>query len=162
MTDVQDWIMIGGVAGAALLLFLERFVPIAPSWAVLVSLGVASAHGLVDPLAAFVASVAGSTGSALLWYLLGASTARGTGRLSVAGTNRWLDLRTYPTSQTVFSPHRIGPAMIVAQCVPMVRLVAPALAGAAGVRPQAIVLPVALGCAVWNGTFIALGWFFGA
>lgn len=146
-----------GLAGIAL---FERMVPILPAHALMMVLGVACAQGLWPwPQAWLLSALVSAVGCGLI-YLLG----RGMGR---EGHSRRSVLRL--AARLGASPVHAGRWLrrlrsgggrfaVLAQMLPLVRELAPALAGWLRVSPGPFMLRTALGILVWNGVFMGAGW----
>lgn len=148
-----------GLLGVFLVAFSERVVPILPSYAILVAVGIASHSGAWSAPAGLLAAVAGSYVGGSIYYLAAASipVERATRFLTrfalLFGTSaaRVESLITYfRTNQSALS--------FTAQLVPTIRLVAPAIAGLLKVRPGPFALASGLGVALWNALFFVIGY----
>lgn len=149
-----------GVAAVAFVMFAERFVMVVPSPILLSGLGLLAAQGGFDPLACFLASVAGSFAGASVWY------AGGRGLLTYRRVRRpgWPRFEPPAAWRDAVASRAGGAALatIASQCVPTLRLLAPMAAGlgrADWLRQAPFLL---VGCAIWNGLFFFLGWRAGA
>lgn len=153
-----DWLIAAGVAGAALVMFVERFVPFAPSWAVLGAIGVAISEGILEPVPAIAASVAGSTAAAMVYFFIGRAVGRHAAPARLVAALPAAGRRSARLEACLAHPGTIVPALFVSQCIPLVRLLAPLPAGASSIPARRVVVPLAAGCTVWNAGFIGIGW----
>lgn len=148
-----------GLVGVFLVVFSERIVPIFPSYAILVAVGIGAQTGAWSTPAAFVAAVAGSYIGGSIYYLAAASVSE---QRSVRFLTRFALL--FGTSsakvESLIGYFRQNQSALsfTAQLVPTVRLVAPAIAGLLKVRPGPFALSAGLGVALWNGLFFAVGY----
>ena len=63
-----EWIAVYGIVGLVAVGLAERFVPVLPSYGVLVAIGIAAAHDAWSVAAAVAGTVAGSLAGCLLLY----------------------------------------------------------------------------------------------
>jgi membrane protein DedA with SNARE-associated domain len=144
------------LAGAT---FLERLIPVLPSTVLLVLIGIAAAEGYFSLPAAVALSVLGSLLGCLAFYGLGVAVGEDRSRrllersarlfgISSARFGRWVD-RFRANERSI---------ALGAQLVPAVRLIAPAISGLLRVRFWRFVSATALGAALWNSFFIAVGY----
>ncbi|RAH96107.1 membrane-associated protein [Acuticoccus sediminis] len=150
-----------GLAGVFALALAERIVPIIPSYGLLLALGIMAADGAFGLPAAVTAATLGSvTGCAAVFC--------GVGRLGEARSTRLVmrcgrscGLSAERIDRGIEAVRRRQTILAFAlQLVPTVRLFAPAFAALVGARPRGVLAASALGIAVWNAMFIAIG--FGA
>ena len=145
-----------GVMGATL---LERLVPIFPSYLLLLGIGIGAARFDGSLTAMVCASLAGSVSGSAIYYFVASMVDR-------SRTRRWGNLlaRVSGVSQRrmrrlLVAFRRNAPTLsLVSQLIPGVRLVAPTMAGAAGI-PALTYFPFAsIGIAIWNLFFVAAGY----
>jgi len=145
-----------GVLGATL---IERIIPILPSYLLLLSIGITTARNEESLVLVAAASLLGSIAGC--WVYFSAASLIGSAR-----TNRWGQglARLSGISQRRMRRMSVGfrrgaPWLsFLSQLVPGLRLVAPGIAGAVGIRPT-IFFPFALlGISVWNLFFIGAGY----
>jgi membrane protein DedA with SNARE-associated domain len=164
---VLSWVAARGVLGLLVVTLCERLVPVLPSYAVLVAIGIAAAHGQWSLGTAIVASTVGGLTGAVLFYVVGAALARRRSRATqqetrlARATSRVLRLfGASPDSidrLTIrFRAHERACAFC-SQLMPGVRLVAPGVAGFLRLDAPAFVTWTALGIVLWNMLFIAVG-----
>jgi len=156
---ILGWISAYGLVGLFAVALAERFVPVAPSYGLLLAVGIAAADGSWSLTAAFLATASGSlTGCAASFYAIrGLGEARATRLLNRAGRlfgmsearlQRWAD--TFRRNQTSLA--------FSLQLVPTVRLFAPAFAALLQGRSRSFLFASGAGIAVWNGIFIGIGY----
>lgn len=141
-----------GVMGLFLLALLERLVPLVPSHALYAGVGMAAADGLWCLPAAVSVSVLGSAAGCLPAYAAG--RALGRGRMLRQWTRRWRRLRR---SLSRLRRHQ-SVLPVAAQLMPASRLIAPGLSGLAGMSPAVVLRGSITGIALWNSSFIGLGY----
>lgn len=149
----------GGGLGLVTATLLERFVPVMPSYVLLVCVGLLAAEGLWSlPFAVGATTIGGVAGSVPAYAfgrLLGEERARrrvfGLSRLCGLKEQRsaaWLEaMRTRQTSLVLWT-----------QLVPTVRLIAPGFAGLLATPLPAYLAAVAAGSLLWNALFIGFGY----
>ncbi|AYC99443.1 hypothetical protein NCHU2750_00410 [Neorhizobium sp. NCHU2750] len=154
-----NWSAEYGLLGVFLVVFSERVIPIFPSYAILVAVGIAAESGAWSVLAALIAAIAGSYVGGSIYYLCAASVSE---ERSFRFLTRFALL--FGTSsekvQKMISYFRTNQAALsfTAQLVPTVRLVAPAIAGLLKVNPGPFAVAAGLGVAVWNSLFFFIGY----
>ncbi|WP_428029958.1 DedA family protein [Ancylobacter sp.] len=152
------WISAFGIAGLFAVAVTERFVPVMPSYGLLLAIGIAAGDGVWSLWGAFLATSAGSLlGCALCFYAfraLGEARSRrlvvGAGRLfgmAPERTVRWIG--AFRRNQTILA--------FSLQLLPTVRLLAPAFAALLRGNAQGFLAASAGGILVWNGLFIGAG-----
>lgn len=153
------WLAAYGVAALAAATFIERLVPIVPSYAVLVVIGITAAEGHFSLAVALVLSTGGSVLGAAALYALGAALGETRSRALLGRLGRWMGM---PTSRTDWwldqfrsSAHWL---VLCAQLVPTVRLITPGISGLLRTRFWAFAGATTIGVALWNGLFIAVGY----
>lgn len=156
---LHDSLRFGGVAAITILMALERFIPLVPSYVLLGMIGAAAAAGLFGPFVALAASVAGSLLGAYLWFQIGRRIGAARVERAVARQGRWIALSPTRYAAAVASFRR-RPAtfLMTAQLIPTIRLIGSLPPGVLGMEWRAIVLPVLLGSLAWNGAFLGLGY----
>ncbi|TCK28152.1 membrane protein DedA with SNARE-associated domain [Ancylobacter aquaticus] len=159
VSTVMVWISTFGLLGLFTVALTERFVPVMPSYGLLLAVGIAAAEGTWSLPGALLASGAGSlVGCAACFYavrVLGETRSRrlvfGAGRLfgmSTERTDRWIG--TFRRNQTVLA--------FSLQLLPTVRLFAPAFAALLRGPSGRFLAATAAGIAVWNGVFVTAGY----
>lgn len=152
------WISAFGIAGLFAVALTERFIPVMPSYGLLLAVGIAAGEGEWSLSSAYLAMSAGSLlGCAACFFAfraLGEARSRrlvlGAGRLFGMAPERsagWID--AFRRNQTVLA--------FSLQILPTVRLFAPAFAALLRSRPQGFLAASAAGILVWNGVFISAG-----
>jgi len=156
---LAHWLATGGVAGLVALMALERFIPIIPSYVTLVLIGLISARGIwAWPMAA-AASCLGSLIGCIIWFRLGRLVPADRVDRWIARRGRFIGLTPalYARAMGLLRKEG-GPAMMVAQIIPTVRVFATFPAGVAGLAPWPTLLWSLVGLTVWNSSFILLGY----
>jgi membrane protein DedA with SNARE-associated domain len=153
------WIASYGMADLLGLTLFERFLPVLPSYGLLVAVGIAAAEDAWSLPAALLTSIAGSLLGCVACYALGAALGedrffallRRVGRLfgiSQSRIARWTRYFRNNQAALVFG----------AQLVPTIRLIAPGIAGLLSVKAAAFIVASACGVALWNSVFIGVGY----
>ncbi|MBB4215206.1 membrane protein DedA with SNARE-associated domain [Rhizobium sp. BK212] len=150
-----------GVMTPMIATFLERFVPVLPSYAVLVVIGVAAADGSFSLPAALALSLVGSTLGCLSLYLLGRAVGERRSRRFIEGAARLIGIspEKYRLWEDRLRSNQRSIAFL-AQLIPTVRLISPGISGLLHIRFWQFAGATALGAALWNGLFIGVGYAF--
>jgi membrane protein DedA with SNARE-associated domain len=156
---VMVWISAHGLIGLFAIALAERFIPILPSYAFLLTVGIAASEGAWSLSTALLVTTIGS--------VAGCSACFYAARL----VNSETCMRFIKSAARLFgmSPHRIDGWMMSLrsnqtvlafslQIIPTVRLFAPAFAAIFRVEPRKFLAASAAGIAVWNGVFIGVGY----
>lgn len=153
------WISAYGLIGLFAIASAERFIPIVPSYGVLLAIGIAAAEGAWSLPAAFLATAAGSLFGCGACFLavrrLGERRSRRVlgrmGRLFGLSAGR-IDrcMASYRANQKVLA--------FSLQLVPTIRLFAPAFAALLQGSARTFLTASAAGIALWNGLFIGVGY----
>lgn len=159
-----SWVAARGLVGLLAVTATERLIPIMPSYAMLVAVGIAAAQGHWTLPTAILVSLAGGLLGVLLYYVLGTYFSRafeaGTRRSrAVDRATRLLGVSPANVDRLIarFRSHdRI--CAFCSQLIPGVRLVAPAVAGLLRVEARGFLIWTTLGMALWNLLFIGVGY----
>jgi len=159
LSSLIDWISLYGVIGLLALGVFERFVPIVPSYGVLVAIGIAADERVWSVWTAVFGSVAGSLfGSlALYWLSLHLSEERVHRMLLWVGRMTGISPPRIEKSILLFRQHQRGLSFGM-QLVPSIRLISPIIAGMFRADASAFAIATLLGILSWNGLFIAVGY----
>ena len=145
-----------GVLGVFVLAFIERVIPVIPSSALFTGIGMAAASGEawclpVAALFAVLGSFVGAFGS----FRLGGWVTHG--GLGAWGTEQFR--RRNRRGALLRQMRREGATLpFTAQLIPTARILAPFLGGALGLKSRSFLWATFAGLAVWNLTFIAIGY----
>ncbi|TDX70207.1 membrane protein DedA with SNARE-associated domain [Neorhizobium sp. R1-B] len=157
---IMAWIGAYGLVGLFAIALAERFVPVIPSYGLLLAIGIGAADEAWPLLAGFLATVAGSMfGCAALFYsfrLLG--TVRSARLLNRACRIFGMSADRVEHRTASFRRNQTTLAFAL-QLVPTVRLFAPAFAALFRGNSSGFMVASAAGVAVWNGLFIGLGYY---
>lgn len=159
LSALIDWISLYGVFGLLALGIFERFVPIVPSYGVLVAIGIAADERVWSVWTAVFGSVAGSLfGSlALYWLTLHLSEERVHRMLLWVGRMTGISAPRIERSIVLFREHQRELSFGM-QLVPSIRLISPIIAGMFRADANAFAIATLLGILSWNGLFIAVGY----
>ncbi|WP_050577442.1 DedA family protein [Sinorhizobium arboris] len=156
--EVMAWIAACGVAGLFGIALAERFVPVLPSYGFLVAVGVAAAEGTWSLPVALFTSITGSLLGCVVCYLLVKALGEARSRTLLYSIGRLFGISVDRVERWTASLHDKQAAVaFAAQLVPTIRLLAPGLAGLLRVKATGFVMASACGVALWNSTFIGLG-----
>lgn len=159
VSTIIAWISAYGFVALFAIAFLERFVPVIPSYGLLLAVGFSASQGTWSLPVAFLVTVIGNTlGAIVCFFLVGwmgeARSMRSLNKMgkvlgvSADGITRWIG--TFRRHETLLA--------FSLQLVPTVRLFAPAFAALLRSRSTNVLLATAAGIMVWNGTFIGVGY----
>jgi membrane protein DedA with SNARE-associated domain len=153
------WIAATGILGLAGVTLLERLVPVLPSAALLVALGVAVREGHWSMIGAFWSSTAGSLLGCLSFYGLGLLLGETRSFAILNESARFVDI-SQGKLRRLMVYFRLYQRTIVfgSQLIPSVRLIAPLVAGVLRVKPREFLMATTLGIALWNSLFIGVGY----
>lgn len=146
-----------GLAGIVALAVAEKFVPLLPSYALLLLLGMA-----IPDLATWVQVVAATTLGSVIgaagWYGLGRWLGRRRVEALVRRFGRYLclDPSRYRRLTAAYRRHRFM-ATLLGQTIPGVRVYAGVPAGVFGFEWRAFLVATTLGTLIWNTPFLYLG-----
>ncbi len=147
-----------GLLGLCGLATLEKFIPVAPSYVLLICLG-ASMQGVRALAAALVAVTIGSALGALGWYAIGrAMGARRVDR-AVARYGRYVGLTGafYARLVSAYLGNHFW-VTLIGQTLPSVRIYLALPAGVFMLRLRPFVLATLIGATLWNAPFLGLGY----
>lgn len=127
--------------------FAENIVPPVPADTVIALAAYLAGRGATSPVGAWVATMAGNLGGALVMYLLGR-------RLGAPWVARRLPALGGPAAEErvrrQFERHGVW-ALAVSRFIPAVRALVPPLAGALGIGLGRAMLAMSLASALWYG-----------
>ncbi|MDX3925807.1 MAG: DedA family protein [Shinella sp.] len=156
---VMAWIGAYGLIGLFAVALAERFVPVIPSYGLLLAVGIGAAEGAWSLPAAFIATVTGSLFGCAAWFyaVRGLGDVRSTRLLNRAG--RLFGLSTDGIERWIVSFRRNQAALAFSlQLLPTVRLFAPAFAAILRGNARSFLAASGAGIAIWNGLFIGVGY----
>jgi membrane protein DedA with SNARE-associated domain len=159
LANLMACITLYGAVGLFAVGLAERFVPILPSYGMLLAVGVASAEGSWTVPIAFATTTLGSVlGCAVCFYAVrAAGKARSRQFLERAG--RFVGIPSERVERRIADYGRNRTALAFSfQLLPTVRLLAPTFAGLLPGRPLGFLAASAAGIAVWNALFIGAGY----
>lgn len=152
--------MIAGhaVLGACLLAMAEKLLPLLPSSALLVLLGVTTITGPGDFALMLIATTIGSTLGCMCLYALGRSwgEARCTAFICGYGKHLLIGKARYDRLVERYRRHEFR-VTLLGQTIPTARACLPLPAGVFHMALGRFVLAVVIGAAVWNGGFLMIG-----
>jgi membrane protein DedA with SNARE-associated domain len=153
------WIAASGILGLLGVTLLERLVPILPSTALLVALGVAVGEGHWSLPMVFWSSTAGSVLGSLSFYGLGRALGEVRSFVVLKRSARFLGISEAQLGRLIVSFRRHERTLAFgSQLIPSVRLIAPGIAGLLRANFRSFLVATTLGVALWNSLFLALGY----
>lgn len=156
-SDLIPWLLSLGLAGIACLAILEKLIPIVPSYALLMLIGIAAPDSPTLMLA-IVATAIGSTIGTHGWYGLGYAVGprRAGAVVDRFGKYMLLDPARY---ERITSAYHRNPFTVTfaGQLIPIVRVYLALPAGMLRLEPRVFLAATALGCLIWNASFLMLG-----
>ena len=149
-----------GVVTLMIATFLERLILVIPSHILLVVIGVAAAEGSFSLPTALAFSLIGSVLGCLPLYLIGRAVGEHRSGRFIEETARMIGISSekYRRWEDRFRSNEQSIALI-AQLVPTVRIMAPGIAGLLRTKFLQFVSATTLGVLLWDGLFIAVGYF---
>jgi len=147
-----------GLVGIGALAFVEKFVPIVPSYVLLMLLGMTAANGTALALL-IVVTVAGSVGGALAWYGFGRAVGGARVARLVARFGKYVFLRPdlYQRLTDAYRSNHFW-VTLFGQTVPVARVYLALPAGVLQLELLAFTVATALGALIWNMPFLSLGY----
>lgn len=148
-----------GVLGLLALGLAERFIPVLPSYGMLAAIGAASADGVWPLWLAIVMTTFGGILGLALGLRLLDRLGQERARAMISAIARPIGLRDQ-LAQGWAARARASTASVAftLQLVPTVRFLAPLLAILAGMGRRRFLVASTFGAALWNGTFIGVGY----
>jgi len=148
-----------GAFGAGCLAMGEKLLPIVPSYALLVFIGMTIVPDPDTLIQTVMATAAGSTAGSLCWY--GAGRAIGPNRIATAvgrfGRYVFLSPALYRRMADAYRRNDWC-VTAVGQVIPTVRVFMPLAAGALGLELWNFMLAISLGSLAWNTPLLTLGY----
>jgi membrane protein DedA with SNARE-associated domain len=137
----------------------ERFIPVIPSYALLVAIGAAAAEGLWPLLPAIAATAFGGTvGFAISCYAVGFLARPGLPLPRVGDRQPFAPLHGFMADWVAALKTNSTRWAYLLQLIPTARFLAPALIVVLGTERGGFMLASALGILSWNATFIGVGY----
>ncbi|MBR0641919.1 DedA family protein [Plastoroseomonas hellenica] len=147
-----------GIAGLFALGLAERFVPILPSYGVLVAIGIAAADGAWPVASAVAATMGGSVAGCLLLYGLTIALNEDRSHRLLTTVGRLAGMSSKRVDSVLVSFHGHQRLLVFgSQLVPTVRLISPVIAGLFRADMRSFTAATMAGIAVWNMLFIGVG-----
>jgi membrane protein DedA with SNARE-associated domain len=147
-----------GLAGVACLAVAEKFIPLFPSYVLLMLLGLTVSDGGTLAMT-IVATSIGSVVGAIGWYGLG--RALGSQRIDrlVKTYGKYVLLRPsfYEQLTNAYRGNHFW-VTLIGQTLPTVRIYLALPAGVLRLEPRAFVAATAIGTVIWNMPFLSLGY----
>ncbi|TIX87255.1 DedA family protein [Rhizobium sp. P44RR-XXIV] len=147
-----------GLGGIFCLAVVEKFVPVFPSYILLMLIGLMAP----DPLTlvfSIAAMTAGSVTGGLGWYTVGWMFGPQRVRRTVANYGGYILLRLsfYDGLTDSYRRNHFW-VTLSGQIIPAVRIYMALPAGALRLDPKTFLAATSLGCLIWNGSFLCLGY----
>jgi len=148
-----------GAFGAGCLAMGEKLIPVVPSYALLVFIGMTIVPDPDTLVLIIMATAAGSTAGSLCWY--GAGRAIGFERITTVvgrfGRYVFLSPALYRRMADAYRRNDVC-VTALGQVIPTVRVFMPLTAGALSLAPWNFSLAIALGSLAWNTPLLTLGY----
>jgi alkaline phosphatase len=147
-----------GLAGIGCLAVAEKFVPLFPSYILLMLLGLTVPDGGALVLT-IVVTTSGSVIGGLCWYAIGFSLGPQRARAAVAryGKCIFLKLAFYDRLADAYRRNHFC-VTLAGQVIPAVRIYLALPAGALKLETRTFLVATSLGCLLWNTPFLCLGY----
>lgn len=157
--NIIEWIAAYGIFGLLALGAAERFVPLLPSYGVLVAIGIAAGNGEWSVLAAISGTVTGSVTGCLIFYMLAVSLSEERSYRFLYWVGRLLGLSQQRVDRTVMSFRANQRTLAFGmQLIPTIRLLSPIIAGLFHAEAKAFSVATLTGILIWNSLFIGVGY----
>nr|WP_200841126.1 VTT domain-containing protein [Geminicoccus flavidas] len=157
---VMAWISIYGLIGLFAVALIERFVPVIPSYGLLLAVGIGAADEAWSLSTAFFATTMGSVGGCVGWFHAVRRLGETRSTRFLSGAGRFFGMSADRIEREIASFRRNQTALAFAlQLVPTVRLFAPAFVALLRGSSRSVLVASAAGIAVWNGLFIGIGFY---
>lgn len=159
ISAVMVWICFFGLPGLFAVAVAERFVPILPSYGLLLTVGIAAQEGAWSLAGALVTTSAGGlVGCAACFHAVRALGEARSRRL-VFRAGRLFGMSRERTARQIAAFRRNQLVLAFSlQLLPTIRLFAPAFAGLLRGPSRGFLIASAAGIAVWNGVFVTAGY----
>lgn len=155
---VVDVVREGGLAGVALLMFLENVFPPLPSEVVMPLAGYLSSQGGAGFGATVAAGSAGSLAGAVFWYGVGRAVTHDRLCRWVDAHGTWLAMTPEDVDGSIAWFRKHGPAsVLIGRLVPFARSLISVPAGFARMRLPLFLALSALGTTLWTGALTYAG-----
>src|SRR5262245_13519622 len=159
LRNLIPWIAASGILGLLGIAFIERLVPILPSTALLVGLGVAVAEGHWSLHVALWSSTVGSLLGCLSLYGVGLALGEAHSLAMLKRTVRFLGVSEAQFGRLIVSFHRHEKVLAFgSQLIPSVRLIASGIAGLLRAEPRNFLVSTIFGVTLWNSLLISVGY----
>jgi membrane protein DedA with SNARE-associated domain len=157
--NLIPWIAVSGILALLGVALIERLVPILPSTALLVGLGVAVAEGHWSLYMALWSSTAGSFLGCLSFYGVGLALGEARSLAVLKRTALFLGVSQVQLGRLIVSFRRHEKALAFgSQLIPSVRLIAPGIAGLLRAQPRNFLVATIFGVTLWNSLLIGVGY----
>lgn len=145
--------------GVVFLAIVEKFLPMVPSSALLILLGMKTVAGPGDLAVMLAATTTGSSLGCLGLYALGRALGEARCTAFVARYGRYMSLSPARYARLVegYRRHHFQ-VTFLGQTIPAARAYLPVPAGIFRMAPDKFVLAILLGTSIWNGGFLTLGY----
>lgn len=158
--NIIQWIAEYGILGLLALGLAERFIPVIPSYGMLVAIGIAAGNGDWSVLAAIAGTVTGSVAGCLVFYGLTVSLSEERSYRFLYWVGRMVGLSQARVDRAVVSFRDNQRTLaFVMQLIPTIRLISPIIAGLFHAKANAFSVATFAGILLWNCLFIGVGYF---
>lgn len=148
-----------GLGGVLVLSFLEKLVPVMPSYVLLVVFGLVTVDGAGDLAWTVLVSTVGSVAGGVGWYMFGRCVGGARCERLVERYGKYLLLppHLYRRLVAAYSRHHFW-VTAIGQTVPTARIYLALPAGVIGLSFVPFLVASSLGTVVWNAPLIAIGY----
>jgi membrane protein DedA with SNARE-associated domain len=159
LATLFPWIATAGILGVLAVTLLERLVPVLPTAALLVTLGVAAAEDPWSFPMAFWLAMAGSLIRSLSFYGIGLALGETRPFAGLQPSAKLFGIAEAQLGRWIVSARRHEALLTFGgQLIPSVRLISPAVAGLLRVNFTRFIIATSAGAALWNSLFLGLGY----
>ncbi|OKO80939.1 alkaline phosphatase [Bradyrhizobium sp. NAS80.1] len=147
-----------GLVGIGCLAVVEKFVPLFPSYVLLMLLGLTVSDGAMLAVT-IMATTVGSVVGAIGWYGIGRAlgSQRIEGLVTRYGKYVFLRPTLYARLANAYRGNHFW-VTLIGQTLPTVRIYLALPAGVLGLEPRAFVAATTIGTVIWNMPFLSLGY----
>lgn len=157
-SSAVSWLLSFGFVGVGCLAVAEKFVPLFPSYVLLMLLGL-TVPDVPNLILTVVATTLGSVLGGFGWYAIGWWLGPQRARSAVARYGKYVLLRPalYDRLTKAYQRNHFW-VTLSGQIIPAIRIYLALPAGVLRLQPKVFLMATSLGCFMWNGPFLCLGY----